>query len=168
MKLFNSPDYQFKTELSQLMQVYKSLPLYVSDYFSELRNKVDIACQYFLINQNDASNEKSIQALDNQVLIIEKLKKFESNCLENLDEVNLQEASELIEMIETDENTINASLLLTCLMKIQKQIFLNKTFIFVDTNSTLLKDTQLAFAFFGALVIVEDEFIVDDGFNSNK
>ncbi len=166
MDLFDSRDYHFKTELSQLTQIYRNLPMFVSDYFTELRNKIDIACQYFLIHQSETFSEASIQALDNQVLIIEEIKAFEKICQENLNKINLQEAYELIESVET--KLIVRSTILAYLSKIKKQIFHNKTYIFLERNSSLLKDTQLAFGSFGALVIVNDEFISDEEFNLTK
>ncbi len=168
MKLFDSKGDQFRNETIQLGLVYSSLPLYVNCFFSELQNKVDITCQYFLLNQNDATSEKSVAALENQILIIENLKKFESNCLENLNKNNFQEVFEFIDNTGTRAKSGQDSLILPGLLNIQKQLFHNKSCIFLETNSTLLRDTHLDLKSFGALVIVEDEFILDDTFNFNK
>ena len=176
MKIDFSIDEKFKIEVDQLKQAYISLPLYVSHHFSELRNKVDISCQTFLIGlDNDLllSSEASRQALKNQALIIEEIMKFEKACLENLDEITDdldEEASFLIQSVEIDKNNNTLKyhcLISACILKIQRLLFLNKTLVFLDKNSTLIGDAANlpVLKSFGILILVEDTFIGESGFH---
>ena len=61
------------------------------EYFAELINKVDLACEEFLIRQEDETTEISRQIRNDQTEMVKKIKDHEMVCLDKLPENEIEE-----------------------------------------------------------------------------
>ncbi len=157
-----------RTNLEQLVSIVKNPRLYLAHHFSDLKNQVDIDCQIFL--QEQTSSVEGIQAtqfaLENQRNIINQIDQFENECFNCLDDSNNFKGADLNGL--TDFNQINEAVF-DALLKIQTKLFLKKTYKFFGRNSEFFKnDAFTSFNFkvnsFGMLIIVEDQYVSDQGF----
>ena len=69
-----------KAELKHLKSAFEVPRLYMAGYFSDLIYEVDIECQAFLAEQEDDKSEVSIQAWDDQSVIVDAIKTHEIAC----------------------------------------------------------------------------------------
>ena len=133
--------------------------LYIFNYVSELKNHVDLECQNFLHDQENSTTEQSITALAVQSTIINDINRYEWDCYQHLE----QENSVYSELRRTANEAINNGCYQAAneiLRRIQEQLFLNKTCLFIASNSPLISDLKsFEIKSFGVLVIVEDKFI---------
>jgi hypothetical protein len=166
--------------------------LYVSEFFSDLKNEIDIE---FYKNLNETNKERVNK---HHVELIDKVQEFESLCL---GQINVDSESDLqvkIEQIEADLNGLEVSvdeldrvntLLSNELLEIQKNLFQDKCMIFVKVGEFKDQDddeddedgwgTQNSLLFhlqtiksemrinnlLGLLIVVEDCFIRKEIFN---
>jgi hypothetical protein len=151
-----------RINLEELKSIVTSPRLYLANHFSNLKNQVDLECQIFLQEQtNTVEGKQAAQfALESQKIIISHIVSFESECIRNHDDST--------DIKEVDFAKLNAATF-DALLTAQSTIFLNKTFKFVGRNSEFFKEdafTSLNFAIksFGMLIVVEDEFVSDQGF----
>lgn len=158
---------QIKDDFASLKLIAEAPKLYISSYFSHLRNEIDLSCTCFI-----GKNELIMSdATRDQESMINKINCFEKECLSELkiDSENVQQLKKAIETIEeklndtvwveiyAKANDVAALDQMTyeILCKMQKQMFLGKTFVFLTAES--FPNTEIET--FGKLLIVQDEFI---------
>lgn len=154
------------SELETLKTVLGQPRIWLSNYFSELKNNIDIEFTKFLAEER--SEDETKQATSHYEEIIDKVVKIEKNCFNNLktdrindEEVQMQaEASinKIEQMIssldskissETDLDLID-TLIYETLLKIQLSLVLNTGLIFLNVTGL-----------FGTLFIVDGQFFGD-------
>ena len=171
---------QLRSDLNDLKQSLKSPSIYIANYFSNLINEIDIECESFIQKQEIKKTEQTsrrlaLKATENQDLIIKEVKAFEKLCiaelnLNGLDTKLLHDVTKSIQIIESqiDQNESKLQELdgiaYDLLVRIQRVLFLNKGILFVSRENRINKDASLINKSFGALVIVEDDFIGKRGF----
>jgi len=129
--------------LNQLKSAVDQPRIYLFEFFEDLRNQIDIACKIAM----DESNKETM--LEQQALLIERVKEFESACFENLAvakdnredrgrelrstlgniEGELQRASISEAELERMERLISDQLL-----QIGEKLFQNKSMLFVGAD----------------------------------
>merc|ERR1739848_859457 len=68
---------QVSEDLKELKLAFNTPKIYVTNYFDDLRNEIDIETTRFLQTlNNNLKDEKSVKALNDQGLFIEKIKTF--------------------------------------------------------------------------------------------
>lgn len=165
----------------ELKLAYENPKLYIATYFSELRNKIDIDYETYLLNDND--DEPSTLANEFLTSMIDNVNSFEKDCLSKLtssplntegsieesfsklkDELKYLDSCEDEKLAEIDD------LLNTLMLKVQKILFGNQQLVFVSKNTQFFKeyletsDCEVDMVSFGFLVRIEDEFIGERGF----
>ena len=115
---------------------------YLVEYFDELRNQIDIACQLFINEKNDEAADRAIKLQEEMII---EVKKFQDSCLDNLPSLAVENSSE------------------EGLLSMQKRIFLNRSILFESTKDIEadIKSADIVsrIAMFGILRIVDDEFL---------
>jgi len=172
--------------LKQLELAVKQPRLYISQYFDDLKNQIDIKCCQFL----DETNRERVY--EHQSKLIGKVNEFESLCLKHYNEDVIDRFH--MEIQNTDDEIKNKSdfsaveldqiekLLSTKLLNIDKALFQNKCMFFIQPSNTddkkIVKDTNIighleyismklkTDNLFGLLVFVEDHFIESRLFNN--
>lgn len=146
---------ELRAGLNQLKSTFISPKVYLSDYFSDLKAQIIIACENFIKEQNDVNNEASIEALTFKSQMINEIKTFEQECQINLQSHSLQDESfrkaisDSIRTIEAnlrefESNTKNTPLLLVSQPKEnEEQIFDKLTSNpSISTNDYFVFDTE--------------------------
>lgn len=172
---------KFQKELKQLKLVLDSPRLFLADYFSNLMHEVDLTCQVYMNSQSDEKvkfengsdkynkhAENAQKALDHQTLLIDKIKDFEKECYNALQQDKLDTDLTLqvqkilqsieaklddLEWTETNADRID-ELLYKTLSKIHKSVFLNSTMFFLSKEEL----SRLKINSFGMLVLIRGEF----------
>lgn len=171
---------QLKTYLNNLKSVIKSPRLYLSDFFTDLRNTIDIQCESSIQKLTDDEASKSLEW---QSLLISEVDAFEKECLSKLNNNGvltnslIKQVKHVMTAIEVNSKTgalvdspkLNeikclleetTSDILKVLFRNQGIVFLSKeflsSFIFEDLNESGFEDSIESF---GLLVLIEDEYI---------
>lgn len=132
----------------------------LATFFSDLLHEVDLECvKYF--QKND-----SCQTIEAQDSIAIKINELQHECLQNLptnqfkEKFAMQVAEILLEIDAKFKESSNDNfellddMIYEGLIKVEKEIFLNKGVVFLPAESFLVKGEH-----FGLLVFVKDEFI---------
>ena len=162
-----------KSDLNNLKSVIKSPRLYLSDYFTELRNKIDIQCETTIRK----AVEKTREQLEHQSLLIEEVNSFEKECFLRLDKNGLL-SNAILKQVKTLMTTIESnyksgaldtgpklneikSLLDEIISDMHKTLFIARGIVFLANEflATFIPGIENQLETFGLLVIVEDEFI---------
>lgn len=156
--------------------------LYVSEYFTDLRNQIDIQFEICIADTVMCTEQSLQQAQQDRSVLIEYIEKIEKRCLENVDQEYciFEKFNSTLEDIETlfndgkfsaKEISEGDNLIYKTLVEFQKTALLNKQIIFVSKTSGLVGDFDLIeynelrqIQSFGILILIEDEFIGDRGF----
>jgi len=144
-------------DISQLREIIEEPRIFLNNYFSELRNKVDteIATKKFN-EQND--NEKMNQLNELRQEMILKINSFEKNCIENQSN-DMEPIANTLKSIEFD---LSQELHFNEIKKkikheelnVFRSLFQNKTIIFLLAD--YYKHKELIN---GKLIIINDEYI---------
>lgn len=158
-----------KADLNNLKSVIKSPRLYLCDYFSELRNTIDIQCESS--EQNEAT-----QSFETQSLLINEVDAAEKECLSKLNNnflTNgiLKQVKHVMTAIEVNSKTnalVDSPKLneIKCLLEettsdILKVLFRNRGIVFLSKEflASFIPGLEGLIESFGLLVLIEDEFI---------
>ncbi len=163
---------QINQDLNTLRTALNFPTLFISEYFSNLKNYIDIQCEIFLFQRTDTAGEEYQEAIRYRSTLIQEIDKFESQCLENLQknkfDTNIDPTDEYLSLL-SDSDIYD--LLYEQFLRLQKEIFLNRTFIFLSKDNGSKSDYELLSCFdlkeiksFGICIVVEDEFIGERGF----
>ena len=149
--------------LDDLKLAVDSPKIYLSNYFDELKNQIDLKCQ---MNMNEYSK---INATAAHLKLIQEVDSFEQKCLANVGQLELPTKKQIEGIKEEKE-------LYIALHQVQKQLFMNQSMIFWDIEqfkklnlhlSNICFETSGYEHFkcywkytFGLLIIIEDEFII--------
>lgn len=162
-----------RCKLDELKHAYQSPRLYISEYFSNLRNTIDIACIENARN-GDPGNHK-------QLLMINEVNAFEERCLTRFtnDLIDKEPLLDTVRQVESvlantkcpsqHEVCMLDQLIYERLTSLQKSLFHNQTVLFLSSGSCLYKIHELEIVSqCGKLIVVEDEFIGERGYLVNK
>lgn len=158
-----------KADLNILKSVIKSPRQYLSDYFSELRNSIDIQCESSIQNE-------STQPFETQNLLINEVNAAEKECLSKLNNnflTNgiLKQVKHVMTAIEVNSKTtalVDSPKFdeIKCLLEettsdILKVIFRNRGIVFLSKEflASFIPGFEDLIESFGLLVLIEDEFI---------
>lgn len=165
-------------DLTDELEAFKSMfqfpKLYLSNFFSELRNKIDVTFLTKINNELDYGIKDDLN--ENWIEIIDHLNSFETQCSSNqrTNKFNIQVTKETNLEIGKIENLLanfkldSYDLVLEMIneqnFKIKKLLFLNKTIVFLGENkyASLTKKFTKKFnarTTAGILLIVSDEYI---------
>jgi hypothetical protein len=128
---------------------------YIYNYFSDLRNEVDLAANSELAANDNKDQIKESELTDNWIALIDQIKSYEKECLSSRTICNSiaeqVKAHRCVEMVNRKLNELNSQadkneafqnidhLLDEEIYKIEKSLFCNKTMIFLDKNKCELK-----------------------------
>lgn len=162
-----------RCKLNELKQAYQSPRLYISEYFLDLRNTIDIACIENTRNGDPGNNK--------QLLMINEVNAFEKRCLNRftddlIDKKLLRDTVKQVESVlantkclSNHEVSMLDQLIYEGLTSLQKSLFHNQTLLFLSSGSCLYKIHELEIdSQCGKLIVVEDEFIGERGYLVNK
>ena len=158
---------KIKGELASLNLIAETPRLYVSNFFSNLRNEIDLSCASFICG-NEAEMNDAPRA---QEIMINKVNFYEEKCLDEL-RIDSETCKYLEKIIETIKERLNDTVWIEVyakasdvseldkmayetLCKIEKRLFLGRSFVFLKKN--LFQNCEIET--FGKLLIVQDEFI---------
>lgn len=169
-------------ELTDDLERFKSMfqfpKLFLSTYFSELRNKIDVA----FLSKNNLESDFQIKDDLNEIWIemIEHVNDFERECcaIQRTNKFNIQLAKEInADLKRLDDQLLSASFndstatlydsiresIVELDVKIKKILFQNKTIAFINENKySDLKTVKKKFntkTTAGILLFIQDEFI---------
>ncbi len=173
---------KIKSGLDQLNLILEKPRIYLYNYFSCIRNEVDITCELF-INSWKIKQKKHVfdsdkfkrfsnhikSALDHRALLIEKINNFEKECYDGLSsdgklEIDLTfQLQKILVTVEakicdplwTEVNSLKVDeLIYKMLSRLNKSIFMNSTMFFLKKKEL----SRLKIASFGMLVLIRGEF----------
>lgn len=157
-----------KSSLNDLKLAHQNPRVYLSNYFTEFRNKIDRECQVFLKMETNLESKRSSQAFECQDSIINQVNVFEKACLNNIPknllnsdlsaklEATISSVESKLENVDTlkedglyeiFELILNASIL------VQAELFTNRGIIFVNTS------TNRKIASFGFLLVIDNTYV---------
>jgi len=163
LKMVEISKNELQMELSALRLIIESPNSYLSNYFSDLRNKVDQK----MISKKMKTKKHEIQRNLNEIeqKIMEKINSFESDCI-NKGLTNQYTVGRLfsIESELRNESTNNFHQIKQAILNeetiILKELFQNKTISFVEFNQDKIASDENEDVLFDCkLVILNDEFI---------
>jgi hypothetical protein len=173
--------------MDRLCEIYSELKstvngeLYLANYFTEIRNQIDIGCEEFISEPNlkDDVKEKAIQQ---QEELINEVNSFQKECLKNLmvnpiKEVDLEKFDFRLKTLDLADNkaVLNLEKDLYCVLHNRKKaLFINKGIVLLrlDAYWSLFtsgskeiyeKKHKKKFdhaVLFALLVLIEDEFLI--------
>ncbi len=152
-----------KTNLLKDLKLIVDTPKrYLTSYFAELKNQIDLECQVCIGRDNLVDEEKE-KAISQQLELIQEVDSFEQKCLANVEQLELPTKEQIDGIREEKE-------LYIALHQVQKQLFMNEGMLFLDSKrfEELVQEEQGSnFGVFDPLVypsehliILEDEFMV--------
>lgn len=157
-----------RCKLNELKHAYQNPRLYISEYFANLRNSIDIVCE------NTRSGKSTTSK---QLLMINEVDAFEKKCLATftndlVDKTLLRDTTRQVENVLVNTKCLGNhevimldQLIYECLTSLQKSLFHNQTMLFLSSDSCLYKIHELEIdSQCGKLIIVEDEFIGERGY----
>ncbi len=159
-------------DLNALKTALNFPELYITEFFSELKSRIDIKCEIFVSQLADPTGEDYQQAINYQSILIHELCKFERQCLQNL---QLNKSTELIndESLSLHSDANLNDFVYETFLQFQKEIFLNRTIVFLSKDNGAVGDYELLSCFdlsslasFGTCLVLEDEFIGERGFRN--
>lgn len=171
-RLVNMSIEQLETSLKDLKCAIDNPSLYLANYFSDLRNRIDIDCIDHISQYTDGS-ETSFQF---QECMISEVKEFEQRCLSNLngtrsfDELVIKQVTEALSEASRDNVNIKevSELVFDALSAVQRHFFLNRGILYLANEAAELRDKNVhPFQTFGAILIINDEFISQFVFDMN-
>ena len=163
---------QLKEELEALKYAYEVPRVHLVDYISRLTNTVDIAFEKYQIELDDRKSKESIEAYSSQMEIVDRIKSFEQECLDNLPTNEFEEgfSKSVLEKIQQFELELgNADALdqgrmarirdeiRRTLLMVQKRVFMDKTVEFIDELELKVDDDLECVR--RILVVVENVFV---------
>ena len=170
-----------KNDLEDLKYLYTFPHLYLYDYFSELKRRVDLAAAEKLLNDSD-----NLQLVDNYISIIDRISSFERDCIHHFKSNELinsdlkVSASHLIESIENELKNNQLNNMATVIsyrdslyeeaFKWKKALFQNQTIEFIQIKDSLVRNlfTKMDMnVTIGKLIIVKNQ-IFDNIFKRCK
>lgn len=163
-----------KNELDKLKTLHQVPRLYLSNFYSDLKTKIDVS---FTSKQRIIQNEVTKSKLcENWSLMIQKINCLEKECLyrektnklnQNIyHQIQLNIAAIEIELLKspTDNETLKQlnELISFDINRIERFLFLNKTVIFL--NETVCENVNLLYKMdmettAGKLIIIRDQFL---------
>jgi hypothetical protein len=142
----------------------KSPKVYLTNFFSELKNQIDLECEAYL-SRSDLQVDQQDRAIFQQLQLIHEVNYFEKKCLANVEQIQLP-TNEQTDALKTEKE-------LYCVFyQLQKQLFRNQGIVFMNSETfDRFLQCNLPFnlhrveyknpqQFFGQLFIIEDEFLV--------
>jgi hypothetical protein len=164
---------KLKDKHRKLKSAYSQPRVYLAEYFTDLINRVDIAAEKFLAEQENGLNEVSEQARSDQAKIAETIKEHEN---ELMNASGFEEDSELYERIRDIGVRLEAQISLSDVDEIcwriegtqlllQRRYFMDKCLWFWDNlglNNCRREGNELGLKPFGILIVLEDEFVIDE------
>jgi hypothetical protein len=162
--------------LKDLKLAVDSPKIYLSTYFDETKNQIDLECQSYL-GQDKLADEDKEKAISQQLELIHEVNSFERKCLENVGQLELPTREQIDGIKEEKE-------LYIALHQVQKKLFMNQGMFFL-VKGRFVEFVSLCRAshcvqncglncihryelirkysehnFFGALFFIEDEFMI--------
>ena len=174
---------QLKDELHVLKFAFSMPRIHMVDYFADLINKVDIACEVFLNSHSGEINEASRRARIDQSEIVDVIKKHERDCLENMPENEFEEGlnGQVMEKIGEIGVRLNGEICARSFLKIgseiqetllllERRIFMDKDLWFLTKEDSFLKEMKKfrrqekksSEIWFGVLVFIKDELFLSE------
>jgi len=144
--------------------------LYLYDYFSELRRRVDLAAAEKLLN--DSENSKLVE---NYISLIDRISLFERDCMRHLENNELDcdlkaNAARLVESIEyelrsqlnIEKATVNLyrAMVYDQSFELRKILFQNQTIEFIEVKESLVRNLFIKMDMnvtIGKLILVKNQ-----------
>lgn len=138
------------------------------NYLDEIRKQIDIECQTYL-NKVDVEVDKE-KAIQQQEKMINVVNLFQTDCLSNLTKIqygqnNTDDLEQSLNSLYLEEGDAALKLErdISCsLFQRQKLLFMNKGVVFLDENYLAELFGRNLDILFGVLLIVEDEFLLNN------
>lgn len=163
---------QLEPTLKDLKCAIDNPRLYLANYFSDLRNRIDIDCINHISQFTDDTGT-FFQFLE---CMIREVKEFEQRCLLNLDgtppfdELVIKQVTEALSEASRDNVNVKevSELVFDALSAVQRQLFVNRGILYLTNETTELRDKNVhRFQTFGAILITNDQFISQFVFDMN-
>ena len=146
--------------------------LYLTNYFSDLQNRIDIDCLRYANNFADCADKY----LEHAERMINEIKQFEHQCLLNfnrtdqLDELVIRKVTRALSSSSVDNVNLKeiSELLVDAMSAIQRQLFLNRGVLYLVNDKAELRAKNVhRFQTFGVVLVIDDEFISQFIFDLN-
>lgn len=134
-------------KLDDLKYLFESPCFFLANYYSELRNKIDLATEY-LLSANTANNNQNLNDDLNQTRneLIQRINSHENLCLINYKKNVKNLRNDLSDSIKTVESSIDSKdvheitqSIDELKFKLNKLLFLNKSYLFLKRIKSLGK-----------------------------
>lgn len=164
---------KLKAQLRQLQSAYFQPRIFLVEYFANLTNRVDIAAEKFLAEQEHGLNDVSRQARSDQAKIVETIKERENEVLnaggfrgdpELYDRIRDVGVRLETQISRSDVKEICWRIEETQL-RLQRRYFLDKGLWFWDNlgvDNCRREGNKMGLKPFGILIVLEDEFVIDE------
>lgn len=154
--------------LNDLKLANQNPKVYLCNYFTEFRNKIDLECQVFFKKEANLESKRSSQALERQDSIINRVNVFEKACLNNIPEnqLNSDLSAKLVATISSVDSKLENvdtlkedglyeifELILNASILVQTELFKNRGIIFVNTI------TNRKIASCGFLLVIDNTYV---------
>lgn len=154
--------------LNDLKLACQNPRVYLSNYFTEFRNKIDLECQVFLKKETNLESKRYSQALEYQDSIINQVNAFEKACCNNIPKnqlnsdlsmkleakiSNIESKLENYDKLKEDRVYEIFELVLNGLTMVQTELFKNTGIIFVSNK------TNRKLASFGLLLMICNTYV---------
>lgn len=156
---------KLETVLSELKSAVNSPKVYLTTYFEDIRNQIDVGCQIYL-NRRDLATTAKEQAIQQQQEMINEVDLFEKQCLSNLQKIprDFRDLEELESRLENRNSLKKLEKdIYSRLHETKKLIFMNKGILYFDRKNSqkFCKTQTLAGTIsFGSLYMIEDELLL--------
>jgi hypothetical protein len=124
---------EINKNFEKLKQIFQFPRFYLSEYFTNLKTEVDLA---FSLEEQQADDRTEFKK--NWVDMIQRIENFEQECFKkkktNVFNDVISDQVKFIELNLNDFNLDIQSLIDETIYKIEKELFLNKTLIFLDES----------------------------------
>jgi hypothetical protein len=151
------------TELSvvfnKLKTAFAQLRMHIEEYFADLINQVDMACEVYLDPSNKALrnltanklSERTEQARNDQVAIVEAIKVHQNECFmsfpkDEFDDIFSEEMNATLKEIEHNWNDkrlwVVYQKIEDCFLLLERRIFADKGFLFLKREDIELEFTE--------------------------
>jgi hypothetical protein len=164
--------------LEELKTVFIVPKLFISNYFHDLRSRIDLSVIKFNLNNNSLNSDEFLKKInENWMQMIQKLESLEQECYKNCDQMNAflsKQAKEAIISIKAEicqekkDFSQIEQLIYDNRFKIEKFLLLNRSVIFIDKENCkmdqIFNDMNTNVTF-GRLIIVQNDYYGTKGIN---
>lgn len=165
---------RLRSSLSELKSAVNNPRLFIADYLYAIRNEIDIECEIYLSKAGWRleEREKALQQLEG---MIKEVDLFEKQCLTNVESLqfgppNLKQLEHNLDSLDLKDGKAISMVerdLDCALIQKHKSLFMKQGLVFLN-KSKCKRLEENSGILFGALIIVEDEYLTSNAFQKES